>query len=97
MLFFFSNLTPGVQYLGQVFSEEMANQVVNDFEKNNVSYIVSGRNYITKIEEKKLEASNPNHIIYNHIQTHYDILITTNTSIIYKLNLNSLNQIFNFL
>jgi len=85
VLFFFSNLTPGVKYLGQVFSEEMANQVVNDLETNNVSYIVGKKNYIFEIEEKKIETSNPNYIIYNHIQKHYDILTTTNTSIIYKL------------
>jgi len=84
-LYYFSNLTPGVKYMGSVFSEEMANQVINGFESNNIDYIVGRREYITEIEEKKIKASNPNHIIYNYIQTHYDILTTTNSSIIYRL------------
>lgn len=84
-LFFFSNLTPNVKYIGHVFSEEMAEQVVNDLEINNVSYIVGLKNFVNQIEEKKIGASNPRIIIYDYIQTHYDILTTTNSSIIYKL------------
>lgn len=84
-LYYFSNLTPGVKYMGSIFSEEMANSVINGFESNNIIYIVCRSEYINKIEEKKIEASNPNHVIYNHIKTHYDILTTTNSSIIYKL------------
>lgn len=84
VLFFFSDLFPGVTYLVQVFSREMANQVVNNLEKNNVTYLVGAKNFLTEIEEKKIKASNPNNIIYYHIQTQYDLFTTTNSSFIYK-------------
>jgi 4-amino-4-deoxy-L-arabinose transferase-like glycosyltransferase len=85
VIFFFSNLTPGVKYLGQVFSEEMANQVVYDLQENNVNYIVGTLDYINEFETNKIDDSNPNLIIFEHIKNHYEVLITINDSIIYKI------------
>jgi 4-amino-4-deoxy-L-arabinose transferase-like glycosyltransferase len=86
VLFFFSNFTPDVTYLGLVFNEDMAEQVVTDLKENNVTYIVGEKDFINKIEKKEIQESNPRIIIYDYIKINYIVSVETNTSFIYKIN-----------
>lgn len=85
MIFFYSNFTPAVTYLGLVFNNDMAEQVITDLKTNNVSYIVGEKNFVDRMEKKEIELSNPRYIIYDYIQTNYSVVPLTSTSYIYKL------------
>jgi len=85
VLFFFSNFTPAVKYLGLVFNDDMAQQVVKDLKANNVSFIVGEKNFINRMEKKEIELSNPRYIIFDYIQINYKVIAVTNISYIYKL------------
>jgi hypothetical protein len=88
VLFFLSNYTPAVTYLGLVFNDDMAQQVITDLKANNVSFIVGEKNFINRMEKKEIELSNPRYIIYNYIKTNYNVTAVTNTSYIYQLGVN---------
>jgi len=89
-LFIFSNLTPGVAYLGTIFCTDVAEKVINDLQVNNVSYIVADRNLVNQLERGEvIYASIPNKIIYDHIKEYYQVLVANEEYIIYKLGGNT--------
>ena len=51
VLFFYSNFTPAVTYLGLVFNNDMAEQVITDLKTKNVSYIVGEKNFVDRMEK----------------------------------------------
>jgi len=92
-LFFFTNLTPGVTYLGTIFCTDLAEKIISDLQVNNVSYIVADRDVIDELERGGIEyASKPHNIIYDYIKEHYqmltEVLTTYGDYIIYKLKEN---------
>jgi len=87
--FFFSNLTPGLTFLGGVFSEEIAKGVIEDLQVNNVSYvIVRSSRLVNIIEMGELQyLDKPHRVIYDYVEENYDVFITTEEYIIYKSRL----------
>jgi len=63
VLFFYSNFTPAVTYLGLVFNNDMSEQVITYLKTNNVSYIVVEKNFVDIMEKKEIELSNSRYII----------------------------------
>jgi len=84
-IYFFSNLTPGTNYLGGVYSKEIAEKIVKDLQANNVSCIVANKGIIEQLEkEKTLETENMLYV-YNYIKENYQESKTMEFFIIYKL------------
>jgi hypothetical protein len=85
--FFFSDMTPGVKYLGSITGDGVAEKLIEELQINNVSYVVAVRDVIEMLEEKKPFAFHPEskNIMYNYIKENYQLVDTVEYYYLYKL------------
>ena len=89
VVYLFSDLEPGITYLGGLFSKNVTDEIIKELYDNNVSYIVVSKNIADTFEKNETPKFDPEarKIIYDYVISNYYLYETTDYFYIYKHNI----------